>query len=64
MKAMVCTAYGAPDVLQLQEVEKPIPKDREIRIKIYATTVNSGIAACGDFAVLFCTGFPCGWCWV
>ena len=46
MKAMVCTAYGAPDVLQ-QEVEKPIPKDREIRIKIYATTVNSGIAACG-----------------
>ncbi|WP_339294645.1 NAD(P)-dependent alcohol dehydrogenase [Paenibacillus sp. FSL W7-1279] len=42
MKAMVCTAYGAPDVLQLQEVEKPIPKGREIRIKIYATTVNSG----------------------
>ncbi|OME90718.1 MULTISPECIES: NAD(P)-dependent alcohol dehydrogenase [Paenibacillus] len=42
MKAMVCTAYGAPDVLKLQEVEKPIPKDREIRIKIYATTVNSG----------------------
>ncbi|WP_098748309.1 NAD(P)-dependent alcohol dehydrogenase [Paenibacillus sp. EZ-K15] len=42
MKAMVCTAYGAPDVLKLQEVVKPIPKDREIRIKIYATTVNSG----------------------
>lgn len=42
MKAMVCTAYGSPDVLKLQEVEKPLPKDHEIRIKIYATTVNSG----------------------
>lgn len=42
MKAMVCTAYGSPDVLKLTEVEKPVPKDHEVRIKIYATTVNSG----------------------
>ncbi|MBY0089778.1 NAD(P)-dependent alcohol dehydrogenase [Priestia aryabhattai] len=42
MKAMVCTKYGKPDVLQLQEVEKPIPKEKEILIKIYATTVTSG----------------------
>jgi NADPH:quinone reductase-like Zn-dependent oxidoreductase len=41
MKAIVCTKYGSPDVLQLQEVVKPTPQDNEVLIKIHAASINA-----------------------
>jgi NADPH:quinone reductase-like Zn-dependent oxidoreductase len=66
MKAIVCTKYGLPDVLQLKEVEKPTPKTSEVLIKIFATAVTASDCIVRGFKVpipfwipmAFALGFP------
>jgi len=57
MKAIVYKKYGPPEVLQLKEVQKPIPKDDEVLIKTYVATVISGDCEARSFK------FPI-WAWV
>ncbi len=59
MKAIVYTKYGAPEVAQLMEIDKPIPKENEIRVQVYASTVNrtdAGFRSAEYFISRFWTG--------
>jgi NADPH:quinone reductase-like Zn-dependent oxidoreductase len=59
MRAVVYNRYGPPDVLRLEEVERPVPKEDEVLIKIHATTVtrtDCGIRAGNPFISRFFTG--------
>jgi NADPH:quinone reductase-like Zn-dependent oxidoreductase len=58
MKAVVYTKYGLPDVLQLKEVEKPIPKDDEVLIKVHAAEATKADCELRSF------NFPVKWFWL
>lgn len=51
MKAIICTRYGPPDVLQLRDVDKPTPRDNEVLIKVHATSVTLGDCEIRSFKV-------------
>jgi NADPH:quinone reductase-like Zn-dependent oxidoreductase len=59
MRAIVNTKYGPPEVAKLMEIDKPIPKENELLIKVYATTVNrtdSGFRSAEYFISRFWSG--------
>ncbi len=53
LKAVVCTRYGPPEVLQLQEVDKRLPGDHEVSVKIHATAVTASDCIVRDFKLPF-----------
>jgi NADPH:quinone reductase-like Zn-dependent oxidoreductase len=41
MKAIVCTQYGSPEIAEIRQIEKPTPKNYEVLVKIYATSIKA-----------------------
>ncbi len=58
MKAIVYTKYGSPDVLQVKEVEKPMPMNNEVLIKVYAAEATKADCELRSF------NFPVKWFWL
>ena len=59
MRAVVHDRYGPPDVLRLEEVAQPVPRDHEVLVKVHATTVNrtdTGLRSGTPFAARFVSG--------
>src|SRR5688572_25513827 len=60
MKAMVYREYGSPDVLKLEEITKPIPKDDEVLVKVKASSINRAdyfMMKGSPFVIRFQNGF-------